>query len=122
MKLAQKGYFRTQKKKKKEKEKENHHQILHIQINLDSKFQLQQTISIFGENFQKRKSFSSRTEKMNMTIEFFIFELVYVPIFSLNCNFLDQICSKRYSGQKQKKWTSSLNFAYSNQSWYQIST
>ena len=61
---------------KKEKEKENHHQILHIQITLDSKFQLQQTILIFGANFQKRKNFSSKTEKMNITIEFFIFELV----------------------------------------------
>ena len=37
IKLTQKGYFRTK------KENENYHRILHIQINLDSKFQLQQT-------------------------------------------------------------------------------
>ena len=61
---------------KKKEEKENHHQILHIQINLDSKFQLQQKILIFGANLQKRKNFSSKTEKMNITIKFFIFKLV----------------------------------------------
>ena len=49
IKLTQKGYFRT-------KKNENYHRILHIQINLDSKFQLQQTILIFGINFQKKKS------------------------------------------------------------------
>ena len=47
IKLTQKGYFRTKKNK-------NYHRILHIQINLDSKFQLQQTILIFGTNFQKK--------------------------------------------------------------------
>ena len=62
--------------KKKKEEKENHHQILHIQINLDSKFQLQQKILIIGANLQKRKNFSSKTEKMNITIKFFIFKLV----------------------------------------------
>ena len=35
IKLTQKGYLRT-------KKNGNYHQILHIQINLDSKFQLQQ--------------------------------------------------------------------------------
>ena len=44
IKLTQKGYFRS-------KKNENYHRILHIQINLDSKFQLQQTILIFGANF-----------------------------------------------------------------------
>ena len=51
-KLTQKGYLRSKKKKKK---KENNHQILHIRINLGPKFQLQQTIVIFGTNFQKKK-------------------------------------------------------------------
>ena len=69
IKLTQKGYFRT-------KKNENYHRILHIQINLDSKFQLQQTILIFGTNFQKKYTSTQKQEKMNMAIEFFIFELV----------------------------------------------
>ena len=69
IKLTQ-GYFRT-------KTNENYHRTLHIQINLDSKFQLQQTILFFGTNFQKKVYFRSKTEKkMNITIEFFVFELV----------------------------------------------
>ena len=69
IKLTQKGYFRT-------KKNENYHRILHIQINLDSKFQLQQTILIFGTNFQKKYTSGRKHKKMNITIEFFIFELV----------------------------------------------
>ena len=44
IKLTQKGYFRS-------KKNENYHRILHIQINLDSKFELQQTILISGTKF-----------------------------------------------------------------------
>ena len=66
MKLTQNGYFRT-----KKKENENYHRILHFQINLDSNFQLQQTTLIFGTNLLRLK-----TKKMNITIEFFIFEKV----------------------------------------------
>ena len=115
IKLTQKGYLRTKK-------------ILHIWINLDSKFQLQQTILIFGTNFLKKgyfwsktqKSehhywilhirislsgnfqlkliiasfwtkfakkgtfFQSKTDKIDTTIEFCIFELVFVPNLTLN--------------------------------------
>ena len=39
----------------------NYHRILHIQINLDSKFQLQQTILIFGTNYTIY--FQSKTHK-----------------------------------------------------------
>ena len=42
--------------KLKKKKKENYHQTLHIQINLDSKFQLQQAILVFGTNFQTEKN------------------------------------------------------------------
>ena len=49
-----------------------------------SKFQLQQTILIYGTNFSKKGNFRSKIEKINITIEFFIFELILVPIFSLN--------------------------------------
>ena len=55
---------------------ENYHRILDVQINLDSKFQLQQTILIFGTNFQKKYTSGQKHKKMIITIEFFIFELV----------------------------------------------
>ena len=32
---------------------ENYHRVLHIEINLDCKFQLQPTVLMFGPNFQK---------------------------------------------------------------------
>ena len=35
---------------------QSNHQTLHIQINLDSKFQLQQAILVFGTNFQTEKN------------------------------------------------------------------
>ena len=66
------------------KTKKNYHQILYIQINLDSKYQLQHSILMFGANFQKKYTSGQKQKKMNITIEFFIFELFYVPIFSLN--------------------------------------
>ena len=61
IKLTQKGYFRT-------KNNENYNQILYIQINLDSKFQLQQTILNFGINLKKNTS-SQKQKKMNITIK-----------------------------------------------------
>ena len=56
IKLTQKGYFQTKKIK-------NYHQILHIKINLDSKFELQQTILIFGTTFQNKVYFQLKTQK-----------------------------------------------------------
>ena len=67
-KLAQKGYFQTKKKN------ENDHLILHIQINLDSKFQLQQFR--FYRNFQKKDTSGQKQKKIIITTEFFIFESV----------------------------------------------
>ena len=56
---------------------------------VDSKFQVQQIILIFGTNFQKKGIRPlENTKKMIITIEFFIFELVKVPIFSLNWQLL----------------------------------
>ena len=56
----------------------NHHQILHIRISLSCKFQLQQTILIFGTNLPENESFRSKKKKkkkMDITIESFILEL-----------------------------------------------
>ena len=51
--------------------------ILHIQISLGSKFQLQQTIFIFLEQIYPQKNPSGqKQQKMNITIESFMSELV----------------------------------------------
>ena len=51
--------------------------MLHIQISFGTKFQLKLTILIFCTKFIQKGYFRSKTEKVNITIEFSIFELVY---------------------------------------------
>ena len=58
---------------------EQHHQILHIRINIDTKFQLKLSILIFWTKFFQKGFFWWKTKKVNITIEFFIFELVWTP-------------------------------------------
>ena len=79
-------------------------------INICSKFQLQQIIFIFGTNFQKK---DTSGQKLNSTIEFFILELVLVPIFSLNWQFFffgPSLSKKGISSQKQKKMNTTTEF------------
>ena len=52
----------------------NCHRRLHIQINLDPKFQLQQANLIFGT--KKKYTSAQKHKKINVTIEFFLFEVV----------------------------------------------
>ena len=74
-----KNVFPIQKKTNKQTNKQkNHHPILHIQISISSKFQLQQIISIFWKNFFKKGYFWPKQKIKNITIEFFIFKLVQV--------------------------------------------
>ena len=47
----------------KQKKIENCHQLIHIQINLDSKFRPQQTILIFETHFLKKLYILLKTEK-----------------------------------------------------------
>ena len=76
------------------------------------------TIPTFWTKFAKKGSyFQSKTDKIDTTIEFCIFELVFVSNFTLNKQFWifgPNLPKKDIYGQKQKKWTSSLNSAYSN--------
>ena len=46
------------------KENENYHWILHVQINLGSKFQLQQVILIFWRKFPKKDSSGQKQKKL----------------------------------------------------------
>ena len=62
-------------KKKKEKKNENDLRILHIQINVGSKFQLQQLILIFSKKIDIKKILSVEKRKMNITIDFFKYQI-----------------------------------------------
>ena len=78
---------------------------------------------IFWTKFAQKVCFPPKTEKVNTTIEFYIFKLVKVPNFSLNWQFWffgPNLPKKGVSGLKGKKWTPPLDSAYSN-SRYQIS-
>ena len=59
----------------KSQKREHRHWMLHIRISLGTKFQLKLTVLIFWTKF---------AQKVNIMIEFCIFEIVYVPNFSLN--------------------------------------
>ena len=73
--------------------KEHQHLISHIRNSLGTKFQFKRTILIF---WTKLKGVYSVYNKMKMTIEFYIFELVYVRNFSFsNFDFFKQICYKK---------------------------
>ena len=69
-KLTQKVYFQPKTEKSK-----NHHWILHIRISLGPKFQFQKFQ--FPETFSQKGYYLSQTNKVNITIEFCIFELNY---------------------------------------------
>ena len=117
IKLTQKGYFRT-------KKNENYLWVLHIQINLDSKFQLQQTTLIFGTNFQKKVYFRSKTQKHEH-----YYWIVHVQI-SLSTNFQHKLTIAIFRTKFDKKGSyfqsktdiidTTIEF-YSNYSLYQIS-
>ena len=62
-------------KKKKKKRNENDLRILHIQINVGSKFQLQQLILIFSKKIDIKKILSVEKRKMNITIDFFKYQI-----------------------------------------------
>ena len=56
-----------------------------------------------------------KPKKVNITIELYIFKLVYVPNSTLNKQFWllrPNLPKRGVSGLKRKKWTSSLNSAY----------
>ena len=63
---------------------EHYHWILNKQINLGAKFQLKLTISIFWTKSSQRCYFQSKMEKVNITIEFYIFVFFFVPNFTSN--------------------------------------
>ena len=89
----------------KNRKSEQHHQILHIQISLGTKFHLKLTILIFWTKFAQKGISNLNQKKMNTTIKSCIFKWVYIPNFSLNWqfNFFDQICPTKYFQSKTEK-------------------
>ena len=85
---------------------EHHYWILLIQISLSTNFQLKLTIVIFWTKFSLKSGyFQSKTDKIDATIEFFIFELVFVSNFTLNKQFwifTSNFPKKDVNGQKLK--------------------
>ena len=72
------------------------HRIFRIRISLGTKFQFKPTSLIFWTKFAQKEYFRSTTEKVNITSEFCMFELVLLPNVNLNYfKFWYQICPKR---------------------------
>ena len=94
-KFASKKVFSVENAKSK-----HHYWILHIQISTGTKFKLRLTILIFLTNITQKGYFWSKTEKVNITIESCIYELVWVPNFSLTTililwtKFAQKVCLK----------------------------
>ena len=81
---------------------------MHIRISLCIKFHFEQTILNFWTKFAQDRYLWSKTEKVNIIIEFRVFKLVLVPNFSLNWQFgffWPDLPKKSFSGLKQKKLT-----------------
>ena len=85
---------------------EHHHWILHIRINLDTKFHFKQ-YWILGPNLPQKGISRQKRKKMNIFIKFRIFKLVEIPNFSLNWQiwlFGLNLPIKSISSLKQKRW------------------
>ena len=81
--------------------------IFKLLVNLGTKFQFKLTIVIFLARFAQKGCFPSKAKKVKITIEFYIFELVYVPNSSLNWqlwSFWPDLPKKGVSRLKMKKW------------------
>ena len=80
---------------------------MHIRISLCIKLHFEQTILNFWTKFAQQRYLWSKTEKVNIIIEFGLFKLVFVAHFSLNRQFWSfgpDLPKKGFSGLKQKKW------------------
>ena len=98
----------------KKKKSEHHQWIKHSQISLSTKFHFKQAILNFKTKFAQKGYFQWKTEKVNITIDFCIFELVLIPNFSLTwkCWFVEPNLPQKYiygQKKKKKKWISLLN-------------
>ena len=97
---------------------------MHIRISLDMKYRLKLKILIFWTKFVPKKVFSVKNGKSEHHYWILHIQISIATKFPLKLTILifrANLPKKGISGQKQKKWTSPLNSAYSNWSGYQIS-
>ena len=95
------------------------HWILYIRISLVTKILLKLTIMPFWTKFAQKEYFLCKTENVNTTLAFRIFQLFLVLNFNWGWQcwyFGPNFPKKSVSPLKLKKWTPPLNFAYSNNS------
>ena len=81
---------------------------MYIWNGLCIKFHFEQTILNFWTKFTQESYLCSKTEKVNIIIEFRMFKLVLVPNFSWNWHFWSfwpDLPKKGFFGLKHKKWT-----------------
>ena len=83
-KYAPKGDFRSQTTKTKQTKTTIEFPIC---IRLSTEFQIKLAILIFGEDLPKQGISGQKRKNVNITIEFYIFELVSLPNMSLNWQF-----------------------------------
>ena len=84
---------------------------MHIRISLCIKFHFEQIILNFWTKFTQERYLCSKTEKVNIIIEFRIFKLVLVPNFNWIWRFWffwPDLPKKGFPNLKQKKWTSHI--------------
>ena len=93
-------YFRS-----KIQKNEHHYWILLIRIRPSTNFQLKLTIVIWTKFAKKGSYFQCKTDNIDMTIEFCIFELVFnqISLWTNNVEFLDQICLTKIFMVKNRK-------------------
>ena len=86
------------------KNEQQDHRILQVRISLSTKFQLKLKNLIFWTKFSQQGCFRSKTKRVNATIAFCIFKLLWVPDFTLtnNFKFWDQIFLKNVFPVKNK--------------------
>ena len=102
------------------------HWILHIRIRLATKFQLKLVILIFWTKFRQKGYFSSKTRKSEQHHWILHIGIRLATKFHLRLTcliFSTKICPKSVFPvkNKKKKWTASLNSAYSNKARCHIS-
>ena len=90
-------------KTNKNRTREHHHQILHIQNSLGIKFQLKLTILNVWTKLIQQEYIQSKKEKLKITIEFCIFELVPNFSFSKQLWRLKEFCQTSILPSKNRK-------------------
>ena len=110
-----KQFSRTRILPNKNTENEYYHWILYIRISLGIKLYSEQRNLNFGTKFAPNRFLWSKTEKVNITIKFCIFELVLGPNFSFSWKFVF-FRANLPKKDIRKKWTLPLHSAHSNYS------